>query len=51
MRITADLHSHTLFSGHAFNTATEMINRAREMGLKALAITDHGPDMPDSGHV
>ncbi|MEG1895797.1 MAG: phosphatase [Oscillospiraceae bacterium] len=51
MRITADLHSHTLFSGHAFNTATEMINRASEIGLRALAITDHGPGMPDSGHV
>lgn len=51
MQIEADLHSHTLFSAHAFNTVTEMVTRAKEIGLKALAITDHGPNIPDSGHV
>lgn len=51
MNIIADLHTHTLFSDHAFNTATEMINQAVNLGLKALAITDHGPLMPDSGHL
>ena len=51
MNFVADLHTHTLFSGHAFNTATEMINQAQKLGLKCIAITDHGPAMPDSGHM
>ena len=51
MKLIADLHTHTLFSSHAFNTVTEMINQAQKLGLKAIAITDHGPMMPDSGHV
>ncbi len=50
MKLIADLHTHTLFSAHAYNTATEMINQAKKLGLKAIAITDHGPLMPDSGH-
>ncbi len=50
MNIIADLHTHTLFSDHAYNTVTEMINQAGKIGLKAIAITDHGPAMPDSGH-
>ena len=50
MKLIADLHMHTLFSSHAFNTVTEMIGQAQKIGLKAIAITDHGPLMPDSGH-
>lgn len=50
MKIIADLHTHTLFSDHAYNTVTEMITQANKIGLKAIAITDHGPAMPDSGH-
>ncbi|MBQ9844793.1 MAG: phosphatase [Oscillospiraceae bacterium] len=50
MNLIADLHTHTLYSDHAFNTVTEMITQAQKLGLKALAITDHGPAMPDSGH-
>ena len=50
MNFIADLHTHTLFSDHAFNTVTEMITQAQKLGLKGIAITDHGPAMPDSGH-
>ena len=50
-RIIADLHTHTLVSNHAFNTITEMARTAREMGYRALAVTDHGPAMPDSPHI
>lgn len=50
MKLIADLHTHTLFSDHAFNTVTEMIAQAQKLGLKCIAITDHGPAMPDSGH-
>ncbi|HHV78428.1 MAG TPA: phosphatase [Firmicutes bacterium] len=42
----ADLHTHTIASGHAFNTLNEMARAAREKGLQAVAITDHGPAMP-----
>ena len=51
MKIIADLHMHTAFSSHAFNTITEMIEQSKKVGLKAIAITDHGPAIPDSGHV
>ncbi len=48
MKIIADLHTHTLFSDHAYSTFHEMVTSARDKGLKAIAITDHGPLMPDS---
>ncbi len=51
MKLIADLHTHTMYSDHAFNTVTEMITQAQKLGLKGLAITDHGPAMPDSGHI
>lgn len=41
--LKTDLHTHTLASGHAMNTANEMIQSAREKGLELLALTDHGP--------
>ena len=51
MQFIADLHTHTLCASHAFNTLTEMTAAAREMGLAALALTDHGPAMPDAPHI
>lgn len=39
--ILADLHTHTIFSKHAYSTVEENIRAAREQGLKFLAITDH----------
>lgn len=50
MEIIADLHTHTLASTHAFNTVTEMARRAKALGHWALAVTDHGPAMPDAPH-
>lgn len=41
--LKTDLHTHTLASGHAMNTAYEMIQVARDKGLELLALTDHGP--------
>ncbi|MEG1862953.1 MAG: phosphatase [Oscillospiraceae bacterium] len=51
MRIIADLHTHTLFSTHAFSTFSEMVSQAKALGMNAIAITDHGPAMPDTGHI
>ena len=50
MNWIADLHTHTLVSNHAFNTITEMARAAAEKGFWAMALTDHGPAMPDSPH-
>jgi len=50
MKIVLDTHTHTLVSGHAYNTIREMAAMAKEKGLEALAITDHAPDMPGSCH-
>jgi putative hydrolase len=41
--IAVDLHSHSLASLCGVHTVVEMLTRARELDLKALAITDHGP--------
>lgn len=40
-----DLHTHTIASGHAYNTIYEMARSASEKGLQLLGITDHGPSM------
>ena len=36
---------------HAFNTLDEMAAKAAALGYAALAITDHGPAMPDAPHM
>lgn len=51
MFLEADLHTHTLASGHAFSTLKEMVDQAGLLGLKMLAITDHGINMPGGPHV
>lgn len=43
MRIELDTHTHTLASGHAYNTINEMIQAAADRNLKLLAITEHAP--------
>jgi putative hydrolase len=48
MQIVAELHTHTNVSTHAYNSITEMCKRAYEVGLKVIAITNHGPSLPDS---
>lgn len=48
MQIKVDTHTHTLASGHAYNTIREMAQTALEKGLEGLAITEHAPEMPGS---
>jgi putative hydrolase len=50
IKIVADLHVHTLASGHAYSTVAEIIEAAAERGLEAVALTDHGPAMPGGPH-
>ncbi len=51
MIIIADMHSHTIASGHAYSTVNEMAAEAARKGLRALALTDHGPAMPGGPHL
>lgn len=45
MRDIIDLHTHTIASGHAYNTVNEMAQAAAERGLLILGITEHAPAM------
>ncbi|MDD7391043.1 MAG: phosphatase [Lachnospiraceae bacterium] len=45
-----DMHTHTLASGHAYNTIYEMAAQARSLGMEALGITEHAPAMPGTCH-
>ena len=50
MKIIADLHTHTLVSHHAYSSLEEMVAGAERANLSAIAITDHGPQMPDGAN-
>ena len=50
MRLLADLHTHTVASGHAYSTLTENARAARARGLELIAVTDHGPSVPQGAH-
>ena len=50
MRIIADIHTHTLASGHAYSTVNELALAAAQAGLQGLALTDHGPGLPGGPH-
>jgi len=50
MEFVADLHVHTVASGHAYSTVMECAREAAKKGLKMIAITDHGPSMPGAPH-
>lgn len=45
-RYSADLHNHTIASGHAYSTVMETVLSAKEKGIKLLGITEHAPKMP-----
>ena len=48
MKDYADLHTHTIASGHAYGTITEMVHAAALKNLPILGITEHAPSMPGS---
>lgn len=45
-KIQIDMHTHTLASGHAYATLTEMAREASERGLKILGIAEHDKHIP-----
>jgi putative hydrolase len=49
-RIKADLHVHTVASGHAYSTVRENCAEAANRGIELIAIADHGPAMPGGPH-
>lgn len=50
MRYLVDSHTHTVISGHAYNTVQEMALAAKAAGLEALGITEHAPTIPGTCH-
>ncbi|MDO5403184.1 MAG: phosphatase [Eubacteriales bacterium] len=48
MKYLIDTHTHTIASGHAYNTIDEMTRYAAGIGTKYLGITEHAPKMPGS---
>ena len=50
MQLVADLHVHSIASGHAYSTITENARAGKARGLAAIAITDHGPALPGAPH-
>ncbi|MBQ6530365.1 MAG: PHP domain-containing protein, partial [Clostridia bacterium] len=43
MKILFDTHTHTLASTHAYSTVMENAKYASEIGMEAIAVTDHAP--------
>ncbi len=50
MKYVLDSHTHTLASGHAYNTIYEMVQAAKDNGLELLGITEHAMKMPGTCH-
>lgn len=46
MKDIFDLHTHTIVSGHAYNTLYEMIRAAADQNLTLYGCSDHTPAMP-----
>lgn len=45
-KLTADIHMHTLASGHAYGTIREMAAVAKEQNLALIGISEHAPGIP-----
>ena len=42
----ADVHTHSILSGHAFGTVRELAAEAAAHNLQILGVTEHGPGIP-----
>ena len=45
-RLIADIHMHTIASGHAYGTIREMAAAASEKDLQLIGISEHAPGIP-----
>lgn len=45
-KISLDVHTHTIVSGHAYSSLQEMALEASNRGLEILGITEHAPGIP-----
>ncbi len=50
LHMEVDAHTHSIVSGHAYGTLTEMAKGAAERGIKLLGITEHTGYMPGTCH-
>jgi len=48
MRLVADLHCHSIASGHAYSTIQELVASAKNIRLGMIALTDHGISLEGS---
>lgn len=46
MKISLDVHTHTIMSGHAYSSLQEMVAAAQQKNLDILGITEHAPGIP-----
>lgn len=44
--LIADMHTHSILSGHAFGTVRELAFEAAARKLQLLGVTEHGPGIP-----
>lgn len=51
VNIIADLHTHTIASGHAADTIRTICEFALKKGLKGIAIADHGPGVSGGANI
>lgn len=42
----ADVHMHSILSGHAFGTVRELAAEAASRNMKLIGVTEHGPGIP-----
>ena len=49
-KISLDVHTHTVMSGHAYSTLQEMVTAAQQKGLDLLGIAEHAPGIPGTCH-
>ncbi|MAT45186.1 MAG: hypothetical protein CL609_22895 [Anaerolineaceae bacterium] len=50
-RLSVDIHVHTIASGHAFSTISELCSEAGKHQVRMVGIADHGPSMQGAPHL
>ncbi len=45
-KLVADIHMHTIVSGHAYGTIREMVDAAKKQNLELIGISEHAPGIP-----